>query len=130
MAWAWGSRRRPCTIETSGFTPRQPTFGGLARTSLQPDYNPFSPIDHWPVAHRRDLPRAGELTTIWSFFRPDVDLTGSRDLLLLVEQHLLPLREPTGHATDREQHGEEISRERHRAINEPGIKVDVRVKLA
>src|SRR3954469_3464476 len=61
--------------------------------------------------------------------RPDVYLPRARDLLLLVEQHLLPLRQPARHAADREQDGEEIRRERHRAVDQPGVEIDVRVQL-
>src|SRR5687768_4845330 len=40
-----------------------------------------------------------------------VDLARARDLLLLIEQHLFPLRQPTDGARDGEQHREHVERE-------------------
>src|SRR6185369_515090 len=43
------------------------------------------------------LPRARELAPVLPLLRADVNLPRPRDPLLLVEQHLLPLRQPTRH---------------------------------
>src|SRR5579875_2871675 len=60
----------------------------------------------------------------------DVDLPRARDALLLVEEHLRPLRHPARGAGDREEHGEHLGREAHRVVDDPGVEVDVRVELA
>src|SRR5688572_7014720 len=62
--------------------------------------------------------------------RADVDLLRPRDLLLRVEEHLFPLRDPAAGARNREQHREHGDREAHRLVDEAGIEVDVRVELA
>src|SRR5690606_10954959 len=62
--------------------------------------------------------------------RANVDLPRTCNLLLLVQQHLLPLRQPAGSTRNREQHGEEVRGERHGAINQPRVKVHVRIQLA
>src|SRR5438552_3332672 len=59
-----------------------------------------------------------------------VDLTRARDLLLLIFDHLVPLREPTRNARDREEHGEHVGGEAHRFVDEARVEVDVRVELA
>src|SRR6476646_5710077 len=74
--------------------------------------------------------RALQLALVGPFLRSDVDLPRTRDLLLLVEQHLLPLRQPAGHAADGEQNGEEVGREGHRTVDEAGVEVDVRIELS
>src|SRR6478672_4781825 len=74
--------------------------------------------------------RAFQFALVRPFLRSDVDLPGTRDLLLLVEQHLLPLRQPAGHAADGEQNGEEVGREGHRTVDEAGVEVDVRIELS
>src|SRR4051812_30259532 len=71
-----------------------------------------------------------ELRPVRSLGWSNVDLTRTRDLLLLVEQHLFPLREPSRHPSDSEKNGEEIGRERHRPIDQPGVEIDIRVQLA
>src|SRR4026207_1085418 len=59
----------------------------------------------------------------------DVQLPGPCDLLIGIEQSLLPLREPTRRAADREEHREHLDREAHRLIDEPGVEVHVRIEL-
>src|SRR6266481_5208411 len=61
---------------------------------------------------------------------PDKDLTWTRDFLFGVDDHLLPLREPTDCARDGEHHGEHRDRQTHRLIDDAGIKIDVRVEFA
>src|SRR4051794_8467863 len=48
-----------------------------------------------------------------------VDLPRTRDLLIGVHQHLLPLREPADDARDREEYREHLGREPHRLVDEP-----------
>src|SRR5690606_30060973 len=60
----------------------------------------------------------------------EVDLTRTRDALLFIVEHLFPLSEPAGHPPDGEEHREEIHRETHRLVDEPRIKVDVRIELS
>ena len=60
----------------------------------------------------------------------EVDLARPRDLLVLVLDHLLPLREPAGHARDREQDAEHLPREPHGLVDEARVEVHVRVELA
>ena len=57
----------------------------------------------------RPLPPRGtrQRPLIRPFRRSGIDLPGPRDLLLLVEEHLLPLRQPPRRPRDREQHREE-----------------------
>src|SRR6478672_6738395 len=54
-----------------------------------------------------------------------VDLARPGNLLVRVDQHLLPLRQPAGNARDREQHREHLAREPHRLVDEPRVEVDV-----
>src|SRR5260370_1769882 len=61
---------------------------------------------------------------------PEIDLAGARNLLLGVEEHLFPLRDPTGSARNREEHGEHGHRKTHRLINQAGVKVHVGIELA
>ena len=62
--------------------------------------------------------------------RPGVDLPRPGDLLLGVEQHLFPLRDPAGGPRDGEQHREHLDREPHRLVDQAGVEVDVGVELA
>src|SRR5208282_1032698 len=52
------------------------------------------------------------------------------DLLLVVEQHLLPLSDPARSARDREEDGEHRHRETHRLIDEAGVEIDVGIEAA
>src|SRR5690242_10449811 len=61
---------------------------------------------------------------------PNVNLPRTRDLLLLVLQHLFPLREPSRGPRDREQDRKEVGGKLHRPVDEPGVEVHVRVQLA
>jgi len=48
---------------------------------------------------------------------PEVDLPGTGDLLLPVEEHLLPLGNPTGGSRDGEENREHVHRELHRLVD-------------
>src|SRR5437870_10334993 len=61
--------------------------------------------------------------------RPGVDLPRSRDLLIRVLYHLLPLREPAGDAGNGEHHREHLHRDLERLVDQTGVEVDVRVEL-
>src|SRR5690606_17881985 len=67
---------------------------------------------------------------VWPLVLPDVDLSRSRDLLVLVLQHLLPLREPACSARDCEEHREHVDREAHRLVDDARIEIDVRIEPA
>src|SRR3569623_2031780 len=71
-----------------------------------------------------------ERAPVVSLARADVNLTRPRDLLLLVEEHLLPLRQPSRRTRDREEHGEEVHRELHRTVDEPPVEVHVGIELS
>src|SRR5581483_8356881 len=58
----------------------------------------------------------------------DVQLPRTRDLLLAVGEHLLPLRDPAGQPSDREEHGEVVGRVAHRLVDQAGVEVDVRIE--
>src|SRR6266566_531247 len=60
----------------------------------------------------------------------EVDLAGASNLLLGVEEHLFPLRDPSRSARYREQHWKHRHRETHRLINEAGVKIDVGIEFA
>src|SRR5262249_41033362 len=60
----------------------------------------------------------------------EVDLTRTRNLLFVVQDHLFPLGEPTRGARDCEQHWEHVNRELHRLIDYSGIEVYVGIQLA
>src|SRR5437660_8266669 len=60
----------------------------------------------------------------------EINLAGSRDFLLGVEEHFFPLRNPAGSARDGEKYREHGHRETHRLINQAGIKVHVGIELA
>src|SRR5690606_28203837 len=57
----------------------------------------------------------------------NIDLPRPCDRLLLVLEHLLPLREPARGTRDGEQYREELRREAHRLVDEARVEVDVRV---
>src|SRR5436309_2066906 len=61
--------------------------------------------------------------------RAFVDLARAGDLLVLVLQHLFPLREPSRGTGDGEEHGKHVLREAHGLIDEPGIEVHVGIEL-
>src|ERR1700737_2900470 len=61
---------------------------------------------------------------------PEIDLAWPRNFLLGVEEHLFPLRDPTGSAQNGEKHGEHGHRKTHRLINQAGVKVHVGIELA
>src|SRR5690606_11499519 len=67
---------------------------------------------------------------VWPLVLPDVDLSRSHDLLVLILQHLLPLREPACSARDCEEHREHVDREAHRLVDDARIEIDVRVEPA
>src|SRR5688572_9164887 len=62
--------------------------------------------------------------------RPGIDLTRAGDLLLRVEQHLFPLRDPAGGARNSEEHREHLHRKAHRLIDQARVEIDVGVELA
>src|SRR5580704_13401706 len=66
-----------------------------------------------PLVHRN----------VAALIRTEIDLTGTRDLLLAVGKHFHPLRDPTGGSRDRKQYREHGDREPHRLIDEPGVKI-------
>src|SRR5258708_38774575 len=61
---------------------------------------------------------------------PEIDLARACDFLLGVEEHLFPLRDPTGSARNREQDGKHGHWETHRLINETGVEIHVGIELA
>src|SRR5882762_4182812 len=61
---------------------------------------------------------------------PHIDLARARNFLLGVEEHLFPLRDPTGSAWNREEDGKHGHRETHRLINQTGVEVHVWIELA
>ena len=61
---------------------------------------------------------------------PEIDLARARNFLLGIEEHLFPLRDPTGSAGNREEHGKHGHRETHGLINEAGVEVHVWIELA
>src|SRR3954463_9527649 len=61
--------------------------------------------------------------------RAEVDLPRAGDLLVLVEQHLLPLREPARGARDGEQDREHVDREPHGLVDQARVEIDVRIEL-
>src|SRR5438874_4184747 len=58
------------------------------------------------------------------------DLSRTRDLLIGIVEHLLPLRQPAGDARDGEEDREHVHRKLHRLIDESRIEIDIRVELA
>jgi len=60
----------------------------------------------------------------------EINLTGTGDFLLRVEEHFLPLRDPTRRAADSEEDREHFDGESHRLINQDGIEIDVVLKFS
>src|SRR6478672_1306679 len=58
-----------------------------------------------------------------------VDLSRPGDLLVLVEQHFLPLRQPARHPAQGEEDREVLGGIAHRLIDEPRVEVHVRIQL-
>src|ERR1700722_14546192 len=75
---------------------------------------------------RRALRHGDELAHLM----PQINLTRPRDLLLRIGDQLLPLRQPSHRPRNRKQHGEHFRLEAHGLVNDPGIKIDVGIKLA
>ena len=73
--------------------------------------------------------RSGTLPVEVAQALPDVNLPGPGDLLLRIGRTLLPLGEPAGHASDREQHREHRHREAHGLVDDARVEVHVRVQL-
>src|SRR5206468_939811 len=111
--WARTGRTRACS------PPRRPSSCG--RSGLQ------RPRD-------LGLERAAVAALIERHVRPlvvaDVELLRARDLLLLVEQHLGPLRHPARRARDGEQDREHGDREPHRLVDDARVEVDVGIEPA
>src|SRR5579883_2417634 len=61
--------------------------------------------------------------------RTNVELARTPDLLMGILDHLFPLRDPARRARDREEHGEHGHREAHRLQRDPGIEIDIWIKL-
>ena len=59
-----------------------------------------------------------------------VNLPRSRNLLLGIRQHLLPLGQPSHGARNREQHGKHLRSESHGLVHDPGVEVDIGIQLA
>src|SRR6267378_2435122 len=57
-----------------------------------------------------------------------INLARAGDLLLLIEQHLLPLREPAGGARDGEQNREGLHGELHALVDQARVEVDVGIQ--
>src|SRR5262249_39761855 len=62
--------------------------------------------------------------------RSDVDLARARDLLLGVGEKLLPLRDPSRRPRNREEDREGRRRHPDGLVDQPGVKVHVRIELA
>ena len=60
----------------------------------------------------------------------EINLARAGNFLLGVEEHLLPLGDPAGSARNGEEHRKHGHGKAHRLIDEAGIEVHVRVKLA
>src|SRR5882672_7182343 len=58
-----------------------------------------------------------------------VDLPRAGNFLFGIEEHLLPLRDPTGSARNREQNREHGHGEPHRLVDEAGVEVHVGIEL-
>src|ERR1043165_243161 len=53
--------------------------------------------------------------------RSRVNLPRPRDLLVGIDQHFLPLRQPAGDARNREEHREHVDRELQRLVDQAGV---------
>src|ERR1035437_9145971 len=104
------ARRTVPTEMFDGFCMRRPTPAALN-------------VRQFPLAAQFD---GYELAAVFA----DVDLARARDLLLRVLQYLLPLRQPAHRARDAEQHSELLGFEAHGLVDDPRVKVHVRVELA
>src|SRR5687767_5762914 len=82
------------------------------------------------AARDAGAPKGASARRIFAARVSDVDLARTRDLLIGIAEHFLPLRQPAGHARNREQHREDAGREAHGLIDQTGVEVDVRVELA
>src|SRR2546422_5889389 len=59
-----------------------------------------------------------------------IDLPRARDLLLRIQQHLFPLRDPPRRPRNSEQHRKHGDRKAHRLVDQPGVEVHVGIQLA
>src|SRR5208282_1827689 len=58
-----------------------------------------------------------------------VDLPRTRNLLLRILQHFLPLRQPAHRPRNGEQHREQVRFEAQRLVDDPAVKINVRIQL-
>src|SRR5439155_5866632 len=82
-----------------------------------------------------EIPSRVALSTLFSrdvvpLSGSDINLPRPRDLLLGVEEHFLPLRNPAGRPGNGEKDWKHLHRESHGLINQARVEVDVRIQLA
>src|SRR5712692_155511 len=65
---------------------------------------------------------------VTTLVRAGIDLARARDFLTSVEQHFLPLSDPTRGARDGEEHREHRHRETHRLVDKASVEIHVGVK--
>src|SRR5260370_15102081 len=62
--------------------------------------------------------------------RPDVNLPRTRDLLVAVREHFLPLCQPARGPRNGKQHGEDLRLEAHDLVDDPAVEIHVAVEHA
>src|SRR5437762_4240016 len=83
-------------------------------------------IDHSSFVTRHS--RALLQRSVTAARRTYIDLPGARNLLLRVQDHLLPLSEPTARSGNGEHHRKHIHRNFHALIDETGVEIDIGIE--
>src|ERR1019366_499217 len=66
----------------------------------------------------------------FAMYHSGVELPRTRDLLLRVLDHFVPLRQPASGPRNGEQHGKHLRLEAHGLVNDPRVEVNVGIELA
>src|SRR5258707_14602285 len=96
--------------------------------------SPLAPRSRPDSLNRETQAKSRELTSLLDWrvtprVITKINLPGTRNFLLRIQQQLFPLCDPAGHPRNREQHREHRRRKSHRLVNQPGVEVHVGIQL-
>jgi len=77
-----------------------------------------------------DSDAAAGSTLVGALTLAQIHLVRTHDLVVLVVDELVPVRDPAGGTGDGEQHGEVVGGETHSLVDETRVEIDVRIQLA
>ena len=129
----WPSRDSPPT--SAATTPPTPRRQRRSCVPARPSTPPSTPSPDLRSGSLRGVrPRSNESAVgegdVAALVGAGVPLTRPGDLLGGIVEEFLPVRQPTRHSRDGEQHGEHVDGEAHGLVDEARVEVDVRIQLA